>query len=672
MFNNKLRKLVRDPKLFFSDMAANQARKLGKFRLKKEDGHYGYTVVSAVYNVSAFLDDYFEGFVRQRLNFKKHIQLILVDDGSTDSSAEIIKRWQKKYPHNITYIYQENAGQSAARNNGLQHVTTEWVTFIDPDDFVDVNYFYNLDSFLYQHQDKDIKMVGCNTIMFYEAKNQYKDAHPLGFKFKKGNLLVPLCSMEKEIQLSASTAFFRTALIVSKDVCFDARVKPNFEDAHFVARYLQGDKTGHAAFLEHSKYYYRKREDGTSTLDTSWTKKERFLNVPEYGYLDILKNYHDNDGTVPVYIQRTVIYEIVWYLKWLTNHGERCAFLTADEKRRFLEKLREIFAYLDKSTIMNFELAGAWFFQKIAMLSFFKGLQPDAQIVYIEKYDPYKHMVQLRYFTHTPGLEQITVDGRDVIPAYAKTIRHDFMDETLILERRLWVALGDAQQINMSVSQLPTRLSLGGKQYKDGANVINIKNHFSDIMPKYEKKSEYYDAWIFIDRDTQADDNAEHLYRYVNNNHPERKIFFALKRESHDWERLQREGFNLLEFGSVEHKLALGSCRKVISSHANYYITNLLGPKMLTGRHFVFLQHGVTKDDLSSWLNTKDEINCFITSSPAEYHSISGDLNKYFNSKKDVFLTGFPRHDKLTRNSTEPEKLIVIMPTWRQSIVGKV
>ncbi|WP_234004314.1 CDP-glycerol glycerophosphotransferase family protein, partial [Cronobacter sakazakii] len=440
-------------------------------------------------------------------------------------------------------------------------------------------------------------MVGCNTIMFYEAKNQYKDAHPLGFKFKKGNQLVPLGSMEKEIQLSASTAFFRADIIFAKQVFFDARVKPNFEDAHFVARYLKGDKFGHAAFLQHSKYYYRKREDGSSTLDTSWTKKERFLNVPEYGYLDVLKSYHETEGSVPVNIQRTVIYEIVWYLKWLTNHGERSAFLSTDEKREFISKLKEIFVFLDKNTIMNFELAGAWFFQKVAMLSFFKGLQPDAQIVYVEKYDPYKHMVQLRYFTSALSLEQISLDDKDIIPAYAKTIRHDFMDETLILERRLWVALGDAQQIDISVSHLPTRLSLGGKQYKEGLKATDIKKHFLALMPKYEKKREYQDAWIFIDRDTQADDNAEHLYRYVHEHYPERNIYFALKKESHDWERLQKEGFNLIEFGSHEHKLALGSCSKVISSHANYYITNLLGPKMLAGRHFVFLQHGVTKDD---------------------------------------------------------------------------
>ncbi|WP_426712163.1 CDP-glycerol glycerophosphotransferase family protein [Cronobacter muytjensii] len=671
MFNNKLRKLVRDPKLFFSDMAANQARKLSKLHIKKEDGHYEYTVVSAVYNVSAFLDDYFKSFINQRLKFKKHIQLILVDDGSTDNSGDIIKKWQKKYPNNIIYIYQENAGQSSARNNGLQHVTTEWVTFIDPDDFVDVDYFYNLDTFLYQHQDKDVKMVGCNIIMFYEAKNQYKDAHPLAYKFKKGNQLVSLAEMEKEIQLSASTAFFRTEMIASKNVFFDARVKPNFEDAHFVAHYLQGEKNGHAAFIAHSKYFYRKREDGSSTLDTSWTKKERFTHVPVYGYLDVLKSYAEKEGTVPVNIQRTVIYEIVWYLKWLTNHDARSAFLSADEKQRFIHKLKELFGYLDKNTIMNFELAGAWFFHKVAMLSFFKGIQPDAQIVYVEKYDPHKHMAQLRYFTNPVGLEQVTLDGVDVIPAYAKTVRHDFMDETLILERRLWVALGDAQHINIAVSQLPTRVSLGGKQHKQGVNVADIVKYFASIKPRYEMDKQYHQAWIFMDRDTQADDNAEHLYRYVRDNYPQQNIFFALQKRSHDWPRLEKEGFRLLDFGSREHKLALGSCSKVISSHANRYVTNLLGPKMLTGKHYVFLQHGITKDDISSWLNSKEDINCFVTASPYEYQSIYEDGSRYYYTKKEVALTGFPRHDKLVENN-HSERLVVIMPTWRQTIVGPV
>lgn len=55
-----------------------------------------------------------------------------------------------------------------------------------------------------------------------------------------------------------------------------------------------------------------------------------------------------------------------------------------------------------------------------------------------------------------------------------------------------------------------------------------------------------------MDRDYEADDNAEHLYRYIMQNHPEREIVFALRKESLDWERLEKEGFNLVEFGSFE------------------------------------------------------------------------------------------------------------------------
>ena len=64
-----------------------------------------------------------------------------MDDGSKDNSKEIINKWIKKYPSNIFYIYKENGGQASARNLGLEYIKTEWVTFIDPDDFLDVNYF---------------------------------------------------------------------------------------------------------------------------------------------------------------------------------------------------------------------------------------------------------------------------------------------------------------------------------------------------------------------------------------------------------------------------------------------------------------------------------------------------------------------------------------------------
>ncbi|MBZ7989990.1 glycosyltransferase family 2 protein, partial [Campylobacter sp. RM12635] len=104
-----------------------------------------YTIVSAVYNVEKYLDDFFTSIINQSIEFEKSIFLIMVDDGSTDNSANIIKRYQKLYPNNITYIYKENGGQASARNLGLKYVKTTWVTFADPDDFLDKDFFKNID-----------------------------------------------------------------------------------------------------------------------------------------------------------------------------------------------------------------------------------------------------------------------------------------------------------------------------------------------------------------------------------------------------------------------------------------------------------------------------------------------------------------------------------------------
>lgn len=148
MLNRKIRKLVKNPKLFFSDMNLKRSRQINALKPKKILGDNKFTVVSAVYNVDKYLEQYFDSLVNQRLDFKNNIQLVLVDDGSPDNSAQIIRSWQKKYPNNITYVKKENGGQASARNYGMQFVKTEWVTFIDPDDFVDFDYFLSAENFI--------------------------------------------------------------------------------------------------------------------------------------------------------------------------------------------------------------------------------------------------------------------------------------------------------------------------------------------------------------------------------------------------------------------------------------------------------------------------------------------------------------------------------------------
>ncbi|EAK4926146.1 capsular biosynthesis protein, partial [Campylobacter jejuni] len=94
-----------------------------------------------------------------------------------------------------------------------------------------------------------------------------------------------------------------------------------------------------------------------------------------------------------------------------------------------------------------------------------------------------------------------------------------------------------------------------------------------------------------------------------------------------------------------------------------------LGENTLKTKDFVFLQHGITQNDLSSWLNQR-KIDLFITGMQDEYDSIAGDFNRYKFTPKEVKLTGFPRWDALLKNNKIKTKQILIMPTWREYIVG--
>lgn len=677
MFKRKLRKLMNDPKLFFSDMAIKRRHSLDALKPKKIEGHYQYTIISAVYNVGRYLDEYIESVTKQHLNFKKHIHLILVDDGSTDNSASIIKKWKNKYPENIQYVYKENGGQASARNLALKHVKTEWVTFTDPDDILDRDYFHQIDVFAHKHKNNNMVMLCNNFILYFDDKNIYKDTHPLRYRFSKGDSVCPVTNLGKNMQLSASTAMFKRDAILDKNIEFNSKVKPSFEDAHFVSSYLAGFNEGKVGFVSKAKYYYRKRSDGSSTLDTAWQKKGLFDDVLVYGCIDTFNQFINNHGAVPKHIQRTVLYHLIWYFKRLVNNEQHLSFLSEDEIKKFKSLIVEIFNFIDVETIIEFELAGCWFYHKVALLGLYKNVSPATQIVYVEAFDNVKNMVEIRYFTKDVNLEQFSVGGKDVIPHFAKSVGHDFLGDSFVVERRIWINISPEQQASNAILKIdifgkPARISLAGKQHNNGVTYNQIVSHFVSQIPKYKVDKKYSNSWLLMDRNTQADDNAEHLYRYIKNNHPEQDIYFVLEASSNDWPRLSDEGFNMIAFGSDEHESALRSCRKLISSHIDKYVSNYLGPKMLAGRHLIFLQHGVTKDNISNWLNSKEAINCVVTSTPDEYHSIVDNGSPYKFTRKDVVLTGFPRHDALLFKQHNTERLIVIMPTWRKTLVGDI
>ena len=98
------------------------------------------TVIVPVYNVESYLRKCLDSIIAQTY---KNIEIVVVNDGSTDASGEICKEFSEM-DHRIIYIEQENAGISAARNTGLNNMSGNYVTFVDSDDWIESNYVETL------------------------------------------------------------------------------------------------------------------------------------------------------------------------------------------------------------------------------------------------------------------------------------------------------------------------------------------------------------------------------------------------------------------------------------------------------------------------------------------------------------------------------------------------
>lgn len=88
------------------------------------------SVIVPVYNVAPYLEDALNSVLDQTY---EHLEIIIIDDGSTDGSGEICDEYRKR-DNRIHVVHQENKGLSAARNAGLDHMSGAFVAFLDLDD----------------------------------------------------------------------------------------------------------------------------------------------------------------------------------------------------------------------------------------------------------------------------------------------------------------------------------------------------------------------------------------------------------------------------------------------------------------------------------------------------------------------------------------------------------
>lgn len=96
------------------------------------------SIIIPVYNTEKYIADCLDSVMGQSL---KDIEVILINDGSTDSSLEIMKQYQQKYPDKIQLFSKENGGQATARNMAIPLCTGEYIGFVDSDDYIECNMY---------------------------------------------------------------------------------------------------------------------------------------------------------------------------------------------------------------------------------------------------------------------------------------------------------------------------------------------------------------------------------------------------------------------------------------------------------------------------------------------------------------------------------------------------
>ena len=299
--------------------------------------HFKFSIVVPIYNVEKYLEETIESILNQTIGFEENIQLILVNDGSTDNSEEICLKYKEKHPENIVYVKQENGGVSSARNKGIEYIEGKYVNFLDGDDKWSLNALEIIYNFFEENSDAVDFVVARK--QFFEAKEGF---HILDYKFEKTKI-VDIFEDYKFVQMDVTSVFLKSS--VAKEFKFNENLKYG-EDADYINNILfEKHKFG---VIREAVHLYRKRLDETSALQTAKKSKSWFTDTIEYFHKKVIENSIKIYGKIIPYVQFMIMYDLQWRLK-KTNYDA----LNEKEKNEYIDNMVNLIKNIDDHIIIE-------------------------------------------------------------------------------------------------------------------------------------------------------------------------------------------------------------------------------------------------------------------------------------------------------------------------------
>ena len=227
------------------------------------------SVIVPVYNVEQYIEKCLETLVNQSL---EEIEIIIVNDGSTDNSKVIIHKFIEKYPEKIVYLEKENGGLSDARNFAMPYAKGEYIAFLDSDDYVEKSMYQTMYD-IAQKENSD--MVECDFFWEFPKKMRtdtgaiYKDKH----------------EMIEKIRVVAWNKLIKREILEKTQIIFPKGYR--YEDTEFTYKLIP--YINNVSFCKIPMVHYIQRDGSISNV-----QNERTLEIFDV-LNNVIKYYKENN-----------------------------------------------------------------------------------------------------------------------------------------------------------------------------------------------------------------------------------------------------------------------------------------------------------------------------------------------------------------------------------------
>lgn len=681
---------------------------------------YKVSLVIPVYNAENYLEECLVSVLHQSIN-KEDLEVLLINDGSTDNSLNICKEYQE-INENFKVFTKENGGVSSARNYGIKIARGKYIMYLDADDTLSKDTIRNVVVFFDNHYE-EVDLVTYSEISYINEKEQQLHFR---YNFLKNSGIYDL----KEFPYALQT---RLGICVKnrceKNILFDETLKYH-EDQKYIVNIIQEKmKIG---FVKEAIYYWKRNESGAMANDSNPIK---VFEVALKMYEEIFSQYDE----VPKYFQSMYIHDLNWKMRsnmLFPYHYNKEEFEIA------IRRMKNLLKKVDSDTIKKFPRLSSFHISYFLRLkeSFLTGIVDNGEVEIFETDQCiYKgNGIELVVcaikifdgkikidgilkspvfdFVEKPTLfmliddkngnkEKIELDLFDSAEGYYQTktktnlfwgfvLEHKIIDDCKIYFK---VKLDD---IEMDISYyFMKQCSIGANQktliskeyfilYQDKVfNVykIDLKKYLNEIKDYLGKKQSIFEVgalenyykkhiWLYYDCKGVEKDNAYYQFCHDIKKDDGIERYYICANDIQEYSYLfVNFQDRVIKFGSKKHRILYLAAEKVLTAYIEEKNFNPFDEveyqavKQFINHEIIYLQHGILHAHLP-WKYAPGRIAAdrIVVSS---YFELENFHNIYNFPKYMLIPSGMSRFEQLNKKEKTQNK-ILFAPSWRNYLIG--